>query len=103
MLKVLVVAQAPPPYGGAPIMIERFLRSDFDDVQLTHVQMSFSSHVRHEGRVTLLKFGSLLALVARIIYRRFATGADPLLYARWSQSRLNVPRHYRPALDAMAV
>ena len=41
MLKVLVVAQTPPPYGGALIMVERFLRADYEDVQLTHVQMLF--------------------------------------------------------------
>lgn len=80
MLKVLVVAQTPPPYGGAPIMVDRFLKSDFSDVQLIHVQMFFSSHASDEGRVRLAKIVRLLSLVARIAYHRFAYGARVLYY-----------------------
>jgi glycosyltransferase involved in cell wall biosynthesis len=93
MLKVLVVAQTPPPFGGAPIMVERLLRSNFEDVQLTHVQMSFSSsELRHEGRFRLWKIASLFALVVRIIYRRFADGARILYFTPGGPNRVSMYR-----------
>lgn len=93
MLKVLVVAQTPPPYGGAPIMIERFLRCDFEDVQLQHVQMSFSSSkLKHEGRFRVWKIASLFALVARIVYRRFAGGARVLYFTPGGPNRVSMFR-----------
>jgi glycosyltransferase involved in cell wall biosynthesis len=93
MLRVLVVAQTPPPFGGAPIMVERFLRADYEDVQLTHVQMSFSSEkLKHEGRFRVWKIASLLALVARIIHRRFATGAQILYFTPGGPNRVSMFR-----------
>jgi glycosyltransferase involved in cell wall biosynthesis len=80
MLKVLVVAQTPPPYGGAPIMVDRFLKSDMPDVQLIHVPMVFSASASEEGRVRLGKILSLFGLAARILYHRFIDGALVLYY-----------------------
>lgn len=93
MLKVLVVAQTPPPYGGAPIMVERFLRSNYDDVQLTHVQMSFSSsELQHEGRFRVWKIANLFAMIGRIFYQRFATGARILYFTPGGPNRVSMFR-----------
>jgi len=80
MLRVLVVAQTPPPYGGAPIMVDRFLKSNFSNVRLIHVPMVFSSSASEEGRVRLLKIVSLFGLVVRILYRRVVHRARMLYY-----------------------
>jgi glycosyltransferase involved in cell wall biosynthesis len=79
-LKVLVVGQTPPPYGGQSIMIERMLQSDMADVEMIHVRMSFSSDVNEIGHVRASKFVHLLAIIARIIYHRFADRVRMLYY-----------------------
>lgn len=80
MLKVLVVGQTPPPYGGQAIMIERFVRGGLSDVQLIHVRMGFSSHMNEAGRVRLSKIVHMFAVIARIFYHRFADGVRVLYY-----------------------
>ncbi|MGB7949238.1 MAG: glycosyltransferase family 4 protein, partial [Candidatus Binatia bacterium] len=72
MLKVLVVGQTPPPYGGSPIMVENLLRGNFNDVQMIHVRVGFVSHIKDHGRINLWKILHVFTLIARIIYHRFA-------------------------------
>jgi glycosyltransferase involved in cell wall biosynthesis len=69
-LKVLVVGQTPPPFGGQSIMIERFIRTDLQDVQLLHARMGFSSHMNEVGRVRFYKVLHLFTLIAKIYYYR---------------------------------
>ena len=80
MLKVLVVGQTPPPYGGQAMMIERFVKSELAGVQLIHVRMGFSSHMNELGRVRLSKIVHLFAVITRIIYHRFVDGVRILYY-----------------------
>ena len=80
MIKVLVAAQTPPPYGGMPIMIQRLLESDLAGVKLVHVRLSFSSDANEIGRFSVAKILHLFTAVARIIYRRVADGARILYY-----------------------
>lgn len=80
MIKVLVVGQSPPPYSGQAMMIERFVNSRLEGVQLIHVRMGFSSHMNEVGRVRLSKIFHMFAIVARIIYHRFADRVKILYY-----------------------
>ena len=80
MLKVLVVGQTPPPYGGQAIMIERLVNAELADVELIHVRMGFSSNMNEIGRVRLSKIVHLFAVIARIIYHRFRDGVRILYY-----------------------
>ncbi len=79
-LKVLVVGQTPPPFGGQSIMIDRFVRTTYDDVDLLHVRMGFSSHMNEVGRVRLSKITHLVSLICRIIYFRIVHGVRILYY-----------------------
>jgi glycosyltransferase involved in cell wall biosynthesis len=88
MLKVLVVAQTPPPYGGAPIMVQNFLRCKWSDIQLVHVRMKFSAGPREEGHVRLAKIASLIALVLRIAFWRLVSGARILYYTPGGPQRV---------------
>ena len=79
-LKVLVVGQTPPPFGGQSIMIERFIRTELDDVKLLHARMGFSSHMNEVGRVRVYKVLHLFTLIAKIYYYRIFHGVRILYY-----------------------
>ncbi len=92
MLKVLVVGQTPPPYGGTPIMVENFLKSNFSDVKLIHVRVGFASHIKEHGKVNLSKILHLFALIARIFYHRIVNGPRILYYVPAGPDRVTVLR-----------
>lgn len=92
VLKVLVVGQTPPPFGGQALIIERFLRAGYTDVELIHVRMGFSSHMNELGRVRLGKIFHLFAVIANIFYRRFADGVRVLYYPPSGADRVPVIR-----------
>jgi glycosyltransferase involved in cell wall biosynthesis len=94
MLKVLVVGQSPPPYGGQAIMIDRFVNCQMADVRLIHVRMGFSSHMNEVGRVRLSKLLHLVSLVARIIFHRFVSGARVLYYPPAGPDRVPMFRDF---------
>ncbi len=79
-LKVLVVGQLPPPYGGQAVAIESFVRGCYARLQLHPVRMGFSDDMAEVGRVRARKLARLVALVARILWRRVRTGATVLYY-----------------------
>jgi glycosyltransferase involved in cell wall biosynthesis len=80
MTKVLVVGQTPPPHSGQAIMIERFVNCKLAGIELIHVRMGFSSHMNEVGRVRPGKIIHMFAIIARIIYHRFADGVRILYY-----------------------
>ncbi|REK18884.1 MAG: glycosyltransferase family 1 protein [Planctomycetota bacterium] len=80
VIKVLVVGQTPPPYGGQSLAIERFLKCRMPGVQLFHARMGFSSHMNEVGRVRFSKIVELISLIARIYYYRLFHGARILYY-----------------------
>jgi glycosyltransferase involved in cell wall biosynthesis len=90
--KVLVVGQTPPPFHGQAFMIERLLTSGLANVQLIHVRMNFSAHVKECGRIRPSKFLHLFALIARIIYHRFVDGVRILYYPPSGSFRVPIYR-----------
>ncbi len=61
-------------------MIERLVESRLAGVELIHVRVAFSSEMSEIGRVRFAKLLHLFALVARIVYHRFADGVRTLYY-----------------------
>lgn len=80
MVKILVVGQTPPPYGGQAIMIEKIVSHNFDSSQIYNVPMHFSDDFDEVGKFKLKKVIHLFVLIAKIIYKRFTTGATILYY-----------------------
>ena len=94
MLKVLVVGQTPPPYGGQAIMISRFVNCQISDVSLIHVRMGFSAHMNEVGRVRLSKITHMLSLIARMIYHRLVSGVRVLYYPPAGPDRVPMFRDF---------
>jgi glycosyltransferase involved in cell wall biosynthesis len=78
-LRILVVGQTPPPFGGQAVMIEHLLAGRFSRIQLFHVRMAFSEDMESVGKFALRKVLVLFTTIfsiwwARIRYR------TPVLY-----------------------
>lgn len=80
MLKVLVVAQTPPPFHGQSIMTQYFLEGQYDRVELQHVRMAFSADIDQVGRAGLGKVLHLFLLTARVIATRLRQKSDVLYF-----------------------
>lgn len=92
MIKVLIAAQTPPPYGGMPIMIQRLLESDLAGVRMVHVRLAFSADANEIGRYSVAKILRLFTVVARIIYRRAVDGPRILYYVPAGPDRMPMIR-----------
>jgi glycosyltransferase involved in cell wall biosynthesis len=94
MLKVLIAAQTPPPYGGMPIMVQRLLDSELPGIELVHVRLSFSSDANELGRFSIWKVVYLFVAVAQIAYRRIVDGPRVLYYVPAGPERMPMYRDF---------
>lgn len=79
-LKILVVAQTPPPLHGQAIMTQYFLEGRYPGLELHHVRMAFSEDIQEVGKARVGKVFHLLGLIGRIITARFQIKPDVLYY-----------------------
>lgn len=79
-MKVLVVGQTPPPYGGNAIMIERLLKGSYRNAELLHVRMSFSKQMDEMGKLRIRKIFHLLRTIFQIILMRLKYDIEVLYY-----------------------
>ncbi|MBP6390709.1 MAG: glycosyltransferase [Flavobacteriales bacterium] len=78
-LRVLVVGQTPPPFGGQAVMIRHMLDGAGDRVRYHHVRMAFSDDMESVGKFHIRKILVLFSTIARIIIARFRY-RTPVLY-----------------------
>lgn len=78
-LRVLVVGQTPPPFGGQAVMIEALLEGSYQEVRLFHVRLAFSEDMESVGRFAFRKVWVLFTTILRIIGARFRH-RTPVLY-----------------------
>ena len=78
--RVLVVGQTPPPYHGQAMMTQRLLDADYSKIKLYHVRMAFSKSVASVGTFQLAKLFHMVAIVVKIIYKRFRYGIETFYY-----------------------
>ncbi|MHB8437647.1 MAG: glycosyltransferase family 4 protein [Acidimicrobiales bacterium] len=79
-VKVLVVGQTPPPFGGQALSIAALLEGSYSRVELHHVRLAFSRDMGEVGVVQLRKAVQLPVLVFRILLARIRTRATVLYY-----------------------
>lgn len=79
--KIAVVGQVPPPWGGQTLMIANLLKGRYENAELIHVKVNFSSGLDELGRVSLRKLLEPFRVIARAIRVRFALSADVIYYA----------------------
>ncbi len=92
MIKVLVVGQTPPPFGGQAVMIERLLRGNLPGIELFHVRMAFSRTMAEMGTMRWSKLFHLLGVIAKIVYHRVVHGVRILYYPPAGPNRVPMVR-----------
>lgn len=92
MIKVLVVGQTPPPYGGQAIMIGKLLETSRPGLKLAHVRMDFSRDMDAVGKVKVGKLLHLVSVIVRIAWRRVTTGSSILYYPPAGPNRVPMMR-----------
>lgn len=79
-LRILVVGQTPPPFGGQAVMIQKLVEGRFDRVQIHHVRLEFSKEMDEVGRFQVNKILILFKTIAAIMWGRIRYGARVLYY-----------------------
>ncbi|MFP5040203.1 glycosyltransferase family 4 protein [Parasediminibacterium sp. JCM 36343] len=80
MIKILVVGQTPPPYGGQALMIDYMLKAGFEHVEFYHVRMCFSREMNERGKMSIYKITHLIDIIRKSIYLRFKHNIGILYY-----------------------
>jgi glycosyltransferase involved in cell wall biosynthesis len=69
-MKILILGQTPPPYGGQAINIEKMMRSlDTHEISYRFIRMDFSNEINDMGRLSLRKVGRLMAIFCRLLFQ----------------------------------
>jgi len=79
-MRVLVVGQTPPPFGGQAVMIEKFLEGRFATLELAHVRMSYSEEMSEVGRFSLRKVWVLFRTIGAVWRARIKHRSQVLYY-----------------------
>lgn len=91
-LRVLVVGQTPPPFGGQAVMIEALLAGEYRKVRLFHVRLRFSDDMESVGKFAMRKVLILFTTIARIWWARFRDRTSVLYYPPSGPNKVPVLR-----------
>lgn len=91
-LRVLVVGQTPPPFGGQAVMIQALLDGHYERIRLFHVRMVFSTDMDSVGKFAWSKILVLVSTIARVWWARITTGAQVLYYPPSGPNKVPVLR-----------
>lgn len=78
-LRVLVVGQTPPPFGGQAVMVEALLRAEPVRASYFHVRLHYSEDMDSVGKFALRKIGVLFLTILRVWGARLRY-RTPMLY-----------------------
>lgn len=79
-MRVLVVGQTPPPFGGQAVMIEKFLEGHYASLELTHVRLAYSEEMSEVGRFSLRKVWVLFRTIGTVWSKRLKHRSEVLYY-----------------------
>lgn len=91
-IRILVVGQTPPPFGGQAVMIEHFLQGKYRSIKLFHVRMAFSEDMESVGKFALRKVLVLFTTILSIWFARFRYRAAVLYYPPSGPNKVPVLR-----------
>lgn len=91
-LRILVVGQTPPPFGGQAVMIEHLLAGRFSRIQLFHVRMAFSEDMESVGKFALRKVLVLFTTIFSIWWVRIRYSTPVLYYPPSGPNKVPVLR-----------
>ena len=69
-LKVLVIGQTPPPYGGQTIMTAALLEGDYRDAEIRHINSDFSTSLSEMARASTKKLVTLFIVLVKAVWEK---------------------------------
>jgi len=79
-LRILVVGQTPPPYGGQTVMIQHLLDGIYQDLEFVHIRANFSKELKSNGKFAVGKIWELIRVVFAIYLARIRKRPEVLYY-----------------------
>lgn len=92
LVKVLVVGQTPPPFGGQAISIQLMLKGKYQKLRLYHIRMAFSKEMDDIGKFRLGKLFHLLKVIMSVVFYRFRYKITMLYYVPAGPERIPMYR-----------
>ncbi|MEO9965629.1 MAG: glycosyltransferase family 4 protein [Reichenbachiella sp.] len=77
---ILVVGQVPPPYHGQAISTKRFLEGNYQNAELVHLNLSFSTSLDQVGKFQFHKILKLFTTVVKVIIYKLRFDCEALYY-----------------------
>jgi len=84
-VKVLVLGQTPPPYGGQALSIQSLVKANFEDLEIHHIRMAFSKSFEEVGKFKMKKIFHLLKVIILSVYKIFKYKIDIIHYPPGAQ------------------
>ncbi|QEM11992.1 glycosyltransferase family 4 protein [Mucilaginibacter rubeus] len=91
-LRILVIGQTPPPFGGQAMMIEYMLNNKYEGVQMYHVRMCFSREMNERGKISLYKITHIFWIIKQAYLLKFKYKIDALYYPPSNSPKVSVLR-----------
>ncbi|HXG06062.1 MAG TPA: glycosyltransferase family 4 protein [Nitrososphaera sp.] len=79
-VRVLIIGQTPPPYGGQALSIQRLVTANFDDIEIHHVRMHYSRTFTEVGRFKIRKVFHLFRILLESVYKAVRYKIDVIHY-----------------------
>ncbi len=79
-MKILILAQTPPPFHGQAIMQKYLVDAKWDWCVKTHIRMNYSGEINEIGKFKISKVISLSKLVLKVWKERLKSKIDVIYY-----------------------
>ena len=91
-LKILIVGQTPPPYGGQAVMIDHIVNGTYDKIEIFHVRMCFSKEMDEKGSFNFYKITHLFEIIFNIYYLKFKHNIKVIYYPPSNSPKTSIYR-----------
>ena len=78
--RILVVGQTPPPFGGQAMIIKKIIDSNYRQLEIYHVKMSFSKEMSKMGSFDFSKVIHLIKIIYDIYIYKYRYDINMLFY-----------------------
>ena len=92
MQKLLVIAPTPPPYHGAAMMIEKFIKGEFRSIEIYHIRVNYSKSISSLGRFSPSKVLHMFYLLRKAIAYTYKFKISAFYYIPGGTSKTPVYR-----------
>jgi len=79
-MKVLILAQTPPPYHGQAVMQASLVKAVWNWCDKIHIRLDYSDSIENVGKLRFAKLAKLVAVVVKVYKERAKGKVDVLFY-----------------------